>query len=316
MRPFAPWQPSLPWSPFRSCPAPPPPTIVSLPGPPSMTLACLVPIEDVVEGRALERLEAEEAVVAVAARFVLGERDLDAAAPAGADVGREGGDVAAAGAAVHAVVAVVAVDEVEVAGAAADRVDAEAARRLVAGAGAADDVVVAEVADHHVVVARRRRRRCRCRGRRGSGRAPRPPQMMSLPRLPMISSSPPPPTDHVAARRAAQLLALVGADDRDPRAVAAQDLVFPFGAVGAQRAAREEQRDEHRRHRGRLPHGMSVRHPNGVNLAGKPGDRSGAADQLLVDELVGAVAPSSRPNPERLKPPNGSSGLSARTRLT
>ena len=69
--------------------------IVSLPGPPSITFAAVAD-QRVVEGRAFDALEAEEPVVAVAAGLVLGERDPDAACrlPA-ADVGREGGDVAA-----------------------------------------------------------------------------------------------------------------------------------------------------------------------------------------------------------------------------
>ncbi len=94
----------------------------------------LVADQRVGEGRAFDALEAEEPVVAVAV------------APCGPparprrrppprrpvpDVGREGGDVAAARAAVHAVVAVVAVDEVVVAGTAVERVDAEAAADLV-----------------------------------------------------------------------------------------------------------------------------------------------------------------------------------------
>ena len=145
----------------------------------------LVADQDVVEGRPFDALEAVEAVVAVAAGVVFGQRDLDAAVLAGADVGREGGDVADARAAVHAVVAVVAVDQVVVAGAAAQGVDAEAAGDLVVVAGAAEDGVVAEVADHPVAVAgaavedvvaaaavdqvgtRRRRRSGRCRGCRG-----------------------------------------------------------------------------------------------------------------------------------------------------
>src|ERR1700761_8009677 len=101
----------------------------------------------VVEGRAFDRLEAEEPVVAVAERLVLRQRDPDAAPLLPRDRGREGGDVVGAGAAVHAVVAVVAADDVFVAGAAVDGVDAEPAADLVLVAGAAAEVVGAAGAE-------------------------------------------------------------------------------------------------------------------------------------------------------------------------
>ena len=196
--------------------------------------------------------------MAVAARFVLGERDLDAAAPAGADVGREGGDVGAAGAAVHAVIAVVAMDEVVVAGAAADRVDPEAARRLVASAGPAHHMVVAEVADDDVEVA----------GAAVDGvvAAPAVDEVAAGPAADDVVAEagedlvvPGAAVDDVAARGAAEEVGLVGPLDRDPGAVAAQDLLL-VRRDGAQGAAREEQRDEPRRHRGRS-HAVPVRHP-------------------------------------------------------
>src|SRR5207342_438758 len=107
--------------------------------------------QDVGEGRAFQVLEAEEPVVTVAARSVAGKARLDPPALGpGGDVGGEGGDVVRPGPAVHAVVSVVAVDEIAVAGAAADRVDAEAAGDLVVVARPADQLVVAEVADHPI----------------------------------------------------------------------------------------------------------------------------------------------------------------------
>ena len=88
--------------------------------------------------------------MAVAERPVLRQVDPDAAPLLPRDRGREGGDVARAGAAVHAVVAVVAADDVFVAGAAVDGVDAEPAADFVLVAGAAGEVVVAEVAEDAV----------------------------------------------------------------------------------------------------------------------------------------------------------------------
>ena len=152
MPPFAPWHPSTPWPP-SSWSAPPPPRIVSSPAATVDFVAALVADQGVLEGRALDALEAEEPVVTVAARFVLSQRHPDTATAPGRDVGGERGDVIPAGAAVHAVVAVVAVDEVEAARAAAEDVDAETAGHLVELAGAAGQHVVAEVADHPVAVA-------------------------------------------------------------------------------------------------------------------------------------------------------------------
>ena len=188
-----------------------------MPGPPSMTLALLLPIRVSSKAEPSMLSKRKSRSWPSPRARCSAQRDLDAAALAGADVGREGGDVAAAGAAVHAVVAVVAVDEVEVAGAAVDGVDAEAAGDLVVVAGAAEDVCRRRGRRSPGRRRRRRRRRCRCRGRRGSGRRPGRRRCRSLPRLPRISSSPPPPADHVAARRAAQLVGAVGADDRRPR---------------------------------------------------------------------------------------------------
>ena len=109
--------------------------------------------QGVPEGRAFEALEAEELVVAVAVGAVLAQRDPDAAALAARPRGREGGDIPLAGAARHAVVAVVAVNEIFAPGPAVDDVDPEVTGHLVAGAGPAEDLVVAEVAAHLVLVA-------------------------------------------------------------------------------------------------------------------------------------------------------------------
>ncbi len=79
------------------------------------------------------------------------ERRPDAAvAPAAAHGSGERCDVAPAGPAVHAVVAVVAVDDVFVAGATADGVDTEAAADFVAVAWPAKHLVVAKVAEDPV----------------------------------------------------------------------------------------------------------------------------------------------------------------------
>ena len=126
-------------------------------------------------------------------------------------------------------------------------------------AGAAEDVVVAEVADHPVVVA-------------GAAvddvvAAPAVDQVAARPAADQVVAEAADDfvvaaeaEDHVAARGSAQPVRVVGADDRHPRPVAARDLFF-LRRDGTQRIAYEEQRDEHRRHRGRS-HAVSVRHPN------------------------------------------------------
>jgi hypothetical protein len=119
-------------------------------GPADDHVRVLVADQRVAEGGAFDRLEAEEPVVAVAESLVIRQRDPDAAAFLPRDRGREGGDVARAGTPVHAVVAVVAADDVFVAGAAVDGVDAEPAADFVLVSRSAGEVVVAEVAEDAV----------------------------------------------------------------------------------------------------------------------------------------------------------------------
>ncbi len=149
---MAPLQPSLPWPPSIVS-RPPAPLILSSPSPPCDQVRALVADQRVAEGRAFDVLEPEQLVVAVAARFVVLQRDPDAGPLAAGNLGRERSDVALADAARHPVPAVVAADQVEVPGPAVDDVDPEAASGLVVGPGPAEDLVVAEVADHPVVVA-------------------------------------------------------------------------------------------------------------------------------------------------------------------
>ena len=172
------------------------------------------------------------------------QRGPDAAALAAGARGREGGDVAVAGAAGHAVVAVVAVDEVFVAGAAVDDVDAEVAGDLVAVARPAEDLVVAEVAVDLVARRRRRRRPRRCRGRRGSGRSPGPPQIRSLPRLPKIDVVALAAPDHVALRRPADHVVAVGADDLRLPAVAARTSSSSLSRRGRRPTAKAARRQQ------------------------------------------------------------------------
>ena len=221
----------------------------SSPGPPSITFACGLPIR-VSRKAEPSRLSKPKSLSWPSPRALCGaQRGPDAAALAAGARGREGGDVALAGAAGHAVVAVVAVDEVFVAGAAVDDVDAEVAGDL-------------------VVVARRRRGPCRRRGRRYLVASPAPPSTSSLPRPPWIWSAPGPPQirslprlpkidvvavaapDHVALRRPADHVVAVGADDLRLPPVAARRLLRAF--VGRRSGAHRERGERRRRPAQRL----------------------------------------------------------------
>ncbi len=270
-------------------------------GPAVDHVALAVAEQGVAEGGAFDALEAEQLVVAVAVGAVLGQRGPDAGAVGGGDVGREGGDVALAGAAGHAVPAVVAVDQVFVAGTAVDDVDAEVAGDLVVVAGAAHHLVVAEVADHPVVVA---------------GAA------VDL----VVAAA---AVDHVGAGPAADQVVAEAAEDRVV-ALAAPDHVAPGGAVdhvvavGADdlRLAPVADRRFDRRVRGRARRRRPRRRRPGPparqgfrSAASSGGDQALRINFLLTNSSA-PKRPSSRPKPERLKPPKGSSGLSAPTRLT
>ena len=206
-------------------------------------------------------------------------------------------------AAVHAVVAVVAVDEVEVARATVDRVDAEAAGDLVVVAAAAHQLVVAEVADHAVAIA-------------GAavgdvvaaatvdqvGSRPAAEQVVAEAAEDRVVAAAAP--DHVAFGRAAQHVVPVGADDLRPPPVAARFFDFFSRRHGrSQRKGRAERRE---------------------SVVGKASSWAAApysgyrllAQALRINFLLtnssAPKRPSSRPKPERLKPPKGSRGYRPR----
>ena len=182
--------------------------------------------------------------MAVAAGEVFAQRHVDAAAPPGRDVGRERDDVAAAGAAVHAVVPVVAVDEVEAAAAAVDGVDAEAARHLVVLARAAEERVVAEVPDHPVVAAGAAVGEVVAAAAVDQvGAGPAAEQVVAEAAEDHVIS--PAAPDHVPPGCAVQLVGAVGADDAGVPPVAARD--FVLGCLRAAFGGGCHSGSEHRR---------------------------------------------------------------------
>ena len=180
----------MPWPPTSSS-GPPPPRRLSSPGPPLIRFALLLPIslsrkaEPSRSSRRKRRSWPSPRALCVAS-----ETQTPLPLPPATRSQRR--RCRRSPAAVHAVVAVVAVDEVEVSGAAVEVVDAEVARHLVVVTGAAHHLVVAEVADDLIGPGTTvdlslprppwirsspgRRRSGRCRGCRGSRRPPRPPR--------------------------------------------------------------------------------------------------------------------------------------------
>ncbi len=197
----------------------------------------------VAEGRAFEVLEFVELVVAVAAGFVLAQRGPDAGALAARHRGREGGDVVLPRPARHAVVAVVAVDEVVVAGPAVDGVDAEAAGDVVVvprpaahlvvaevaedavGAGPAEHFVVAAAAVDHVV----------------AGAAAD--EVVAEAGVDRVVPRAAP--DHVAPRRPVQDVVAGGADDRRDAPVAAVHFFARGAGPGGDRVGGDQREDGH-----------------------------------------------------------------------
>ena len=187
--------------------------------------------------------------MAVAAGQVFAQRDVDAPAPPGGDIGRERCDVALPGAAVHTVVAIVAVDKVEIARAAVEGVDAEAAGDLVVVAGPAEEGVVAEVPDHPVVTAGAAVGEVVAAAAvdQVGTRAAAEQVVAEAAEDHIVTIAAP---DHVPAGGAGQLVGTVGADDSGLAPVAARNLFF----VRCRRPGEQHHDKDRQRREGASPH--------------------------------------------------------------
>ncbi len=186
MRPLAPLQPSLPLAAVRARRAPPPPTDRVVAGAAVDHVGLLGCRSGCRRRPSLRGSRSGRAGRGRRrGRSVFAQRDPDAAVPSAppTSVAKEAMSPLA-GAAVHAVVAVVAVDEVEVAGAAVERCRCRGCRPPRRSAPGPP-------------------RTCRRRGRRSTrSSSPAPPSTMSLPRPPWIRSAPGAAADQVVAEAA------------------------------------------------------------------------------------------------------------------